>query len=246
MYQAYYKVFKRMGLTAIAVRADTGPIGGDLSHEFQILTKNGESTTHYDPRLLNHVAQNDFCAEKAKKFYAMADDMHIESKAPKDIELHSSKAIEIGHLFNFDTKYSEPLEALIKHKDNKDYPVYMGSYGIGVSRLFAAIIEACHDEHGIIWPEAVAPFKYAVLDGINLLKEDGSFYQALSTHHFDFIYDDRDDNLSAKLNRWNLFGVPYQIIIGRNYKNSKQIEIKSRATGESEIMSIEEFFKRYK
>ena len=246
MYQAYYKVFKRMGLTAIAVRADTGPIGGDLSHEFQILTKSGESTTYYDPKLLEHVAQDDFCPEKAKEFYAMADDMHNESKAPNDVELQSSKAIEIGHLFNFDTKYSEPLGALIKHKDNKDYPAYMGSYGIGVSRLFAAIIEACHDENGIIWPEAVAPFKYAVLDGINLLKDDDSVYKALSKHNLDFIYDDRDDNLGAKLNRWNLFGVPYQIIIGKHYKDSKKIEVKYRTTGESEIVSIEEFFKRYK
>ncbi len=246
MYQAYYKTFKRMDLTAIAVRADTGPIGGDLSHEFQILAKNGESTTYYDKRLLECVSRDSFDPEEAKKFYAMADDMHDESKIPQGIKLESSKAIEIGHIFNFGTKYSEPCGAYIKHKDNKDYPVHMGSYGIGVSRLFAAIIEASHDENGIIWPEAVAPFKYAIVDGINLIKENTSFYTELSNRNFDFIYDDKDDNIGAKLNKWTLFGIPYQVIIGRHYRDSKKIEVKSRKTGASELCSIEEFFEKYK
>jgi prolyl-tRNA synthetase len=176
----------------------------------------------------------------------MADDMHDESKIPQGIKLESSKAIEIGHIFNFGTKYSEPCGAYIKHKDNKDYPVHMGSYGIGVSRLFAAIIEASHDENGIIWPEAVAPFKYAIVDGINLIKENTSFYTELSNRNFDFIYDDKDDNIGAKLNKWTLFGIPYQVIIGRHYRDSKKIEVKSRKTGASELCSIEEFFEKYK
>ncbi len=245
MYKAYFKVFKRMGLQAIAVRADTGPIGGDLSHEFQVFAKNGESTTYYDSKLLDYVSQDDFDCDEAKKFYAMADDMHDESKVPKGIDLKVSKAIEIGHLFNFDTKYSEPCNAAVKHSDGIDRHVYMGSYGIGVSRLFAAIIEASHDDKGIIWPESVAPFKYAVLDGINLIESDDSFYQKLQNNNFDFIYDDKDDSLSEKFRRWDLFGVPYQIIIGKKYKESGMIEVKSRATGASQIVSMDDFIKNF-
>jgi prolyl-tRNA synthetase len=245
MYQSYYKVFKRMGLKAIAVRADTGPIGGDLSHEFQILTKNGESTTYYDPKLLEYVDQDNFDPEEARKFYAMADDMHEESKVPAGVDLKSSKAIEIGHLFNFDTKYSEPLGAFVKHSDGKDLPVYMGSYGIGVSRLFAAIIEASHDEDGIIWPEAVAPFKYAVIDGIKLLKSNSTVYDSMLKRNMDFIYDDRDDAIGSKLKRWDLFGVPYQVIIGKAYETDGRIEVRYRADKRSELMSVEEFLKRF-
>jgi prolyl-tRNA synthetase len=112
MYKAYFKVFKKLGLQAIAVRADTGPIGGNLSHEFQIFAKNGESTTYYDPKLLDYVSQDNFDIEIAKKFYAMADEMHDEYKIPSNTEIKSSKAIEVGHLFNFDTKYSEPLNVI--------------------------------------------------------------------------------------------------------------------------------------
>ena len=246
MYKAYFKVFKRLGLQAIAVRADTGPIGGDLSHEFQVFAKNGESTTYYDPKLLDYVAQDDFDIEIAKQFYAMADDMHDETKIHDGIEIQSSKAIEIGHLFNFDTKYSQPLNANVQHKDGKNLPVYMGSYGIGISRLFAAIIEVSHDERGIIWPESVAPFKYAILDGINLLKADDSFYKKLKDNNFDFIYDDKDDNLSEKFRKWDLYGVPYQVIIGKQYKNKGLIEVKSRKTGKAVLMTIDDFIKNIK
>ena len=240
MYQAYYKVFKRLGLQAIAVRADTGPIGGDLSHEFQIFAKNGESITYYDPALLKYVSQDNFDPEEAKKFYAMADDMHKEENVPTGIKVESSKAIEIGHLFNFDTKYSEPLSALIKHKDGRDYPVYMGSYGIGVSRLFAAIIEASHDENGVIWPESVAPFAYVLIDALK--SKDDLIYQKFKKHNLDFIYDDKmDDSLGEKFKRWDLFGIPYQIIIGRNYKESKKLELIDRKTKQKTLLTIEEF-----
>jgi prolyl-tRNA synthetase len=122
----------------------------------------------------------------------------------------------------------------------------MGSYGIGVSRLFAAIIEASHDEKGIIWPESVAPFKYAILDGIKLIQSDDSFYKKLQNHGFDFIYDDKDDNLSEKFRRWDLSGVPYQVIIGSKYKNECLIEIKSRKTGEAKLMMMDDFIKSIK
>ncbi len=241
MYKAYFKIFKRLNLQAIAVRADTGPIGGDLSHEFQVFAKNGESTTYYDQKLVDYINQENFDIDIAKSFYAMADDMHDESKVPSGVEVKSSKAIEIGHLFNFDTKYSVPLKANVQHKDGSNLPVYMGSYGIGVSRLFAAIIEASHDERGIIWPESVAPFKYAILDGIGLIKNDDSFYQKLKEKNIDFIYDDKDDNLSEKFRKWDLFGIPYQIIIGNKYKNEGLIEIKSRKTGEGKLMTLGDF-----
>jgi prolyl-tRNA synthetase len=241
MYKTYFKIFKKLGLEAIAVKADTGPIGGDLSHEFQVFAKNGESTTYYDPKLLDYIKENDFDIETAKQFYAMADEMHQEEKIPNGVKIESSKAIEIGHLFNFDTKYSEPLNAKVQHQDGKNLPVYMGSYGIGVSRLFAAIIEASHDDKGIIWPESVAPFKYAILDGLNLLKTDDSFYKKLEKNNFDFIYDDKNDSLSEKFKRWDLFGIPYQIIIGKKYRDENLIEIKSRKTKEIKFMSIDNF-----
>lgn len=241
MYQSYYKIFKHLGLQAIAVRADTGPIGGDLSHEFQIFAKNGESTTYYDPKLLEYIQQEDFDPEEARKFYAMADDMHDESKVPSGITVESSKAIEIGHLFNFDTKYSKSLNALVKHKDNKDLPVYMGSYGIGVSRLFAAIIEASHDEKGIIWPESVAPFKYVILDGRKTSERDDDLYNLFRKHNLDFIHDDRDDSLGEKFKRWDLLGIPYQIILGKHFKENKKLEIRDRKTKESKIIAVEEF-----
>ena len=243
MYQAYYKVFRRMGLKAIAVRADTGPIGGDLSHEFQIFAKNGESVTYYDPKLLDYVSQENFDPEEAKKFYAMADDMHNKNKVPDGLRIESSRAIEIGHIFNFGTKYSQPLKAIIKHQDNVDYPTYMGSYGIGVSRLFAAIIEASHDDNGIIWPEAVAPFKYVVLDGLNLIEKESSLYDLFEKNNLDFIYDDRDDSLGEKFKRWDLFGVPYQVIVGKQYRDNNKIEVKNRKTGEANLYSVEEFLK---
>lgn len=243
MYVTYYKIFKSLGLNAIAVKADTGPIGGDLSHEFQILAKNGESTTFFDKKLLDYVSNDNFCAQEAKGFYAATDEIHeknlLANKVPECIELACSKTIEVGHIFNFDQKYSIPLKVDVQNEKNELVPLYMGSYGIGVSRLFAAVIEACHDEKGIIWPEQIAPFKYAVIDLLDLPDEE--IYEKLLNAGIDFIYDDLKENPGQKFNRWDLFGVPYQVIIGKNYKENKKIEIKNRQTGKIKICNLETF-----
>lgn len=241
MYHAYYKIFQKLGLKAIAVRADTGPIGGDLSHEFQILAKNGEGEAYFDERLLDYVSNDCFDVEKAKEFYAVTDEIHEKNKnnIPGNIKIINSKAIEIGHIFIFDQKYSIPMDLKVKTKDNKETYLYMGSYGIGVSRLFSAIIEACHDEKGIIWPEQVAPFKYAVLDNLGL--DDNEIYDKLYESGIEFIYDDTNDSMGEKFKRFDLFGCPYQIILGKSYKDNKKIEIKNRSTGQSKICSIETF-----
>lgn len=241
MYEAYYRVFKKLGLKAIAVKADTGPIGGDLSHEFQILAKNGESVTFFDKKLLDYVCRDDFNAEEAKKFYAATDEIHEKNsdKIPEGVEILSSKAIEVGHVFNFDQKYSIPLNVSVQNSNNELIHLYMGSYGIGVSRLFSAVIEASHDERGIIWPEQIAPFKYIVLDNLNL--PDSEIYEKFKKLGIDFIYDDLPDSLGEKFYRADLFGVPYQIILGKTYKSSGQIEIKSRKTGATKLFDLEKF-----
>ena len=246
MYKAYFKVFKRMGLKAIAVRADTGPIGGDLSHEFQIMTQSGEGTTFFDKKLLEYLEQDSFCPEKARTFYAATDEIHEKNLLEsldifKEIEVMSTKTVEVGHIFNFDQKYSIPLEVNVQNEKNELISVYMGSYGIGVSRLFAAIIEASHDERGIIWPEAVAPYKYVVIDGLHLA--DNVIYDKFVSANIDFIYDDTSDTMGEKFNRWDLYGVPYQIILGKKFSETGKMEIKNRANADVKMLDVEEFLK---
>ena len=157
MFKAYIKTFIRMGLTPISLRAETGPIGGNLSHEFQILAKTGESTLYYDKKL-ETLNPETIDPNELQSFYAAVDDQHDEKNCPiSNEDLKISKGIEVGHIFYFGTKYSEKLNAFVQDKSGKNVPVHMGSYGIGVSRLVGAIIEAYHDEKGIRWPlEAVS------------------------------------------------------------------------------------------
>jgi prolyl-tRNA synthetase len=243
MYKTYYKIFKKLGLKAIAVSADTGPIGGDFSHEFQILTKNGEGTTYFDKKLLEKVQLDDFSSDEIKKFYCATDEIYekdvINKKNFDNIEIVKSKTIEVGHIFIFDQKYSLPLDLCVQNSSNQLVHLYMGSYGIGVSRLFAAIIEASHDENGIIWPTQISPFKYAVLDNLKL--DDCEIYDKFENAKIDFIYDDTSDSLGEKFNRFDLFGCPYQIILGNEYKNNKKIELKKRKTGERKYLDLELF-----
>jgi len=244
MFTAYIKTFLRMGLTPISLRADTGPIGGNLSHEFQILAKTGESTLYYD-KDLEKVDTKNIEPKKLQNYYATVDDLYNPIDCPiSQDQLKISKGIEVGHIFYFGTKYSEKLGAYIQNNKGQKAAVHMGSYGIGVSRLVGAIIEVYHDEKGIKWPLSVAPFHISI---INLMVDDPSckkisdeIYQKLLNKNLEILYDDRDCSIGKKLTDNELIGIPFQVIERKRYLKDKLIELKNRTTNESKKMSPEE------
>ncbi len=259
----YLKTFTRLGLKAIPMAADTGPIGGDLSHEFVILSKTGESDIYFDQRILQEdesINEIDYegdlkkSVEKFKSYYSVSDDKYNESEFKKNVAKQNqmqSKGIEVGHIFSFGTKYSTSMKANVLDFDGKEKSVYMGSYGIGISRLVGAIIETSHDEKGIIWPDVVAPFLFGI---INLSPKDEivssnaeKIYNYIS-NKYETIYDDKKDNAGVKFSRMDLIGIPHQIIIGNKSKSDNEIEYKNRRTGNSEFINInkiDEFIKRF-
>ena len=244
MLEAYVKTFARMDLTAIPVRADSGAIGGNLSHEFQILAETGESEIFYDAEY-EGLDVNSLTLERLQSLYAMADELHDPKTCPVPQErLKTARGIEVGHVFYFGTKYSVPLGAYVMGPDGKQIPVEMGSYGIGISRLVAAIIEAHHDEKGIKWPESVAPFKVGLLnlkvkdEACTRLCED--LYEKLLNAGLEVLYDNRDLGSGAKFADMDLIGLPWQIIIGPRSVSSGQCEVKNRKTGEKFELSFED------
>jgi prolyl-tRNA synthetase len=245
MFVAYLKTFARMGLKAIPMKADTGPIGGDMSHEFILLADTGETAVYCDRDLLAFDApgavdyEGDLqpIVDKWTSLYAATDDMH---DAAKDAELGdrlvTARGIEVGHIFYFGTKYSKPLGAVVSTADGTDVPVEMGSYGIGVSRLVGAIIEASHDDAGIIWPEAVAPFALGL---INIKPDDGAclalsdkLYATLTEKGVEVLYDDRTERPGVKFADMDLIGLPWQVVVGPKGVAKGLVEIKNRRTGE--------------
>ncbi|MCV0381321.1 proline--tRNA ligase [Nitratireductor sp.] len=256
MFVAYLRTFGRMGLQAIPMRADTGPIGGDLSHEFIILASTGESEVFCRKEFLELQvpgADVDFAndAEIADIVttwttpYAATDEMHDEAAwdAIAEDEKVSARGIEVGHIFHFGTKYSEPMNATVTGPDGKEHCVSMGSYGIGPSRLLAAIIEASHDENGIVWPESVAPFDVGL---INMKAGDEAcdrvceeLYEKLQAAGKDVLYDDTDQRAGGKFATADLIGLPWQVIVGPRGVASGEVEIKNRATGERESLTLE-------
>mgnify|MGYP003385658955 CR=1 FL=1 len=255
MFLAYLNTFARMGLTAVPMRADTGPIGGDLSHEFIILAETGESQVFCDSELLRLAPpgpdvdwDGDLRAlvEARTRLYAATEDMHdgakFDAQTPKARQI-SARGIEVGHIFYFGDKYSKAMQALVTGPDGQDRPAQMGSYGIGVSRLMGAIIEANHDEAGMIWPEAVAPFGIGL---INLRKGDPACdsacetaYAALSAAGLDPLYDDTDERPGAKFSVMDLIGLPKQVIIGPKGLANGLIELKDRRSGQREEMGLD-------
>ena len=254
MFLAYLNVYARLGLKAIPVKADPGPIGGDLSHEFMILADTGESQVFAHRDLVEMGApgpdldwQGDLEAEVSRRtsLYAASDEMHDIARfdaMPADKQM-TARGIEVGHIFYFGTKYSVPMKANVTGPDGKDTPVQMGSYGVGVSRLVAAIIEASHDAGGIIWPESVAPFGAAVL---NLRAGDAacdaaceSAYAALIAAGKDPLYDDRDERPGAKFAATDLVGIPWQLVIGPKSLAEGVVELKRRATGERQTLPLD-------
>ncbi|MBX3487722.1 MAG: proline--tRNA ligase [Candidatus Paracaedibacteraceae bacterium] len=243
IYEAYLRTFNRMGLTAIPVRADTGAIGGNLSHEFQIVAPTGESTIYYDVQF-DTLTPEQMTFDRASTLYAAADEMHKPEDCSVPVgQLKEARGIEIGHIFYFGTKYSEPLGAKVTTQDGKTIPLEMGSYGIGVSRLVGAIIEASHDDKGIIWPEAVAPFKIGL---INLKAGDTKadtlaegLYTQLRTAGIDVLYDDRDERAGTKFADMDLIGLPWQVVIGNKTIDTGMVEIKYRKTGDKQDVSLD-------
>jgi len=243
MFKAYIKTFLRMGLTPISLRAETGPIGGDLSHEFQILAKTGESTLYYDKEL-ETLDPEKIDPQRLQSYYAAVDDLHDQKKCPIDQnQLKISKGIEVGHIFYFGTKYSEKLGALVQDNKGSQKPVHMGSYGIGISRLVGAIIEAFHDEKGIVWPISVAPFHISLInlmtDDENCKKISDEIYNKFQNTDLDVLYDDRNYSIGKKLSDNDLIGIPYQIIIGKRDIKENLVEIKERKTNQSEKIKID-------
>ena len=256
MFVAYLRTFARLGLVAIPMAADTGPIGGDNSHEFIILADTGESEVFCHRDYLQFAtppADLDFddpgalaaIVKKWTSLYAATSEKHDAAAfaALPEAEQVSARGIEVGHIFTFGTKYSEPMKAHVTGPDGREAPVHMGSYGIGPSRLVAAIIEAGHDDKGIVWPEAVAPFKVGLA---NLKMGDkasdaasAQIYDALQRGGVDVLYDDRDERPGAKFATLDLIGLPWQIIVGPKGLAQGTVEVKNRKSGAREDLSPE-------
>jgi prolyl-tRNA synthetase len=238
MFQAYMKTFERMGLRVLPVRASTGPIGGTLSHEFHILAETGENVLYYDAAL--EQKRDGYLDE----FYAASAEKHLEDNCnvPKE-RLKISRGIEVGHIFYFGTKYSIPLNAYVTTHSGDRVPVEMGSYGIGVSRLVGAIIEAFHDTRGIRWPVSVAPFVAAVVALNNkdvTMPVAQRLYDQLNDRGIDGFLYDLDKSAGESFADLDLVGFPYQVIVGEKWVHSQQIEIKNRTDGTSVLLSLEE------
>jgi len=256
MFTAYLRTFSRLGLTAIPMVADTGPIGGDLSHEFIILAETGESEVFCHRDYLEFTPPPDTIDfdsasamqgvfDKWTSLYAATSEKHDAAafdRIDPDSRI-SARGIEVGHIFYFGTKYSLPMKAVVNGPDGKEHCVHMGSYGIGPSRLAAALIEAGHDEAGIIWPEAVAPFAVGLANlKVGDAACDGAcarIYAALGKAGVDTLYDDRDDRPGAKFAAMDLIGLPNQIVVGPKSLAEGKVEIKNRATGERELVGVE-------
>ena len=245
IYENYFKIFQEMGLKPMAIKADTGEIGGDLSHEFHILAETGESQIFYDKKFDELTNSNSFDFSKMKDVYAVAEEMHDAQNCPvAPDQLVSKRGIEVGHIFNFGTKYSKALEAHVMGPNgDKIYP-NMGSYGMGVSRIVAAAIEANHDDKGIIWPKEISPFD-VILINVKVGNEAcdqacDEVYNTLLGQNIEVLYDNTKASLGQKFSIADLIGVPTQIIIGPNSAKNGKAEVKDRRTGEKKEVNISE------
>ena len=255
MFVAYLRIFARMGLTGIPMRAETGPIGGDLSHEFIVLADTGESGVFVDrdvlalpipPADLDYEGDLTAIVEQWTSLYAATEDVHdqarFEAETPADRRV-ATRGIEVGQVFFFGDKYTKPMKAMIAGPDGTERPAQCGSYGVGVSRLAGAIIEASHDGAGIVWPEAVAPFAVGLA---NLKVGDAAtdaaclkIYDALTRAGVEVLYDDTDDRPGGKFARLDLIGLPHQVIVGPKSLADGKVEVKTRRTGGRETLPLD-------
>ncbi|MFZ4125218.1 MAG: proline--tRNA ligase [Rickettsiales bacterium] len=246
MYDAYTAIFKRMGLTTVAVAADSGAIGGNLSHEFQVIAETGESQVYYDARFDDiRSGKLTMSGEEMRALYAAADEQHKPEQCPIPAEqLRTARGIEVGHVFYLGNKYSKAMGVTVQGPDGKEFIPEMGCYGIGVSRLVGAIIEASHDANGIIWPESVAPFDVGLInirfgdEGCDRACEE--IYAQLQAQGIKVLFDDTDKRGGEKFAGMDLIGVPWQIVIGPRSAAEGKVEIKYRRTGEkSELQTAD-------
>jgi prolyl-tRNA synthetase len=257
MFVAYLRTFARLGLKAIPMVAETGPIGGNLSHEFIILASTGESEVYCHRDYLDFTVPGDDVdfdsvpalqqiVSKWTSLYAATSEKHDAAAfagLPQDKQV-SARGIEVGHIFYFGTKYSAPMKAVVAGPDGAEHPVHMGSYGIGPSRLVAALIEAFHDDAGIKWPEAVAPFKVAILN----LKQGAAdtdaacakLYAGLQAKGVEVLYHDLDERPGSKFATADLIGIPWQLLVGPKGLAAGQVELKRRSDGTRELLSPED------
>jgi prolyl-tRNA synthetase len=249
MYATYMQIFRDLELYAIPVLADNGPIGGNLSHEFHIISKTGENTIYYDKSF--SVLEEDLGTdiEELQSFYAVADEKHDPASCPiKESDICVSKSIEVGHIFYIGTKYSKAMNAVVNDMHGKLVHPEMSSFGIGISRLVGAIIESSHDDKGIIWPESVAPFKVSIVN-LNIQDEHCNemsqyIYINLRALNIDVLYDDTDERAGSKFATHDLIGSPWQIIIGPRNAKLNLVELKHRARGETEDLTPEVVIKK--
>ena len=258
MFVAYLRTFARMGLKAIPMQAESGPIGGDLSHEFVVLAETGESAVHVDRRLLDmdpRAIAVDFKADLEPVVrawmapYAATDGRHDPETCPVAVgDLIEARGIEVGHIFYFGTRYSEPLGCAVTLPGGERRPLHGGSYGIGISRLAGAIIEACHDEAGIVWPDAVAPFAVGL---INLKSGDGTcdaladeIERKLAATGVEILHDDRDERAGVKFADMDLIGLPWQLAVGPRGARAGRVELKRRADGSGQELAPDDAIAR--
>ena len=258
---SYLRSYERMGLQAIPMRADGGPIGGDYTHEFLVLAETGESEVFYDSQITDltfgdrdidydSVEECQAVLEEFTSRYARTDETHDEvvyAQVPEE-RRRTARGIEVGQIFYFGTKYSEPMGAMVRNSDGAQVPVHMGSHGIGVSRLVGALIEAHHDDKGMIWPEGVTPFHVGI---VNLKQGDNStdaacdaIYAELQARGLDPLYDDRDERAGAKFASMDVIGLPWRITVGPRGLTSNKVELTSRRTGQTEEVSPQEAIAR--
>lgn len=241
MFAAYMRTFRDLGLLAVPLAASTGEIGGSLSHEFHVIADTGESTLYYDKKfdLLKEDLTDDLSL--IKSLYAATDEKHDPNNCPlSEQELSVRKGIEVGHIFNFGDKYSKPMNAFVNNEKGQLVPIQMGSYGIGISRLVAAIIEVSHDEKGIIWPVSVAPFKVSIIN-LNIKDQNctdiaNSIYNQLQAKNIDVLLDDTDERPGSKFATHDLIGSPWHIVIGPKKAQQNLVELKNRRSGVVEDM----------
>lgn len=244
MYKFYLNIFLKIKLPVIAVYANNGPIGGDISHEFHVIAKNGESTIFYDKRLEYLIKKKDIDLKQLNNHYSVIKNIHnpIQSSILQKY-LKKTQGIEVGHIFSLGTKYSKYMGLLIPGKDGRYIVPHMGCFGVGISRLVAAIVELHHDKSGIIWPEIISPFKVGIInlrtDNKNCINTCEYIYTVLQNQGIDSLYDDRNERAGIKFSTMDLIGLPWQLIISPDGLKGSIIELKNRKTGKRYRLNLE-------